>query len=444
MLRKSTFLMLLALTLSFTVSAQEVWSLQKCIDHARVNNLTLRQSAINVQNAEIEAERSKKARMPDLNAGTGYNLSFGRNIDPVTNQFVNTRFGSNNLSLNASINVYTGGRIKNSIEQSGHELVAATEDAKDRFQDIALQLAQSYLSLLLSKEQVNISQKALEQTQEQLTQIDKRINAGTVPRADRLELVAQIARNEQQLVVAQNNVDLNNLSLKNLLELEPDYNLEIEIPENLLQVEEYPQGLSLTSIYADSWMTQPSIKASEARIKSAEKQIAISKGQALPSIGLQAGLNSNYRSISGFPTERYFNQIENNFGQSVGAFLNIPIYQKHNVKLNIERAELGVINAQVQHNQAKQLFKADIQNALIGAKTARAELTASEKAVDAAKAVFENVEKRYNLGSANPLELTIAKTNLDTQELNVIRAKYDYVFRLKIIDFYLGKELTLN
>jgi len=397
-----------------------------------------------VQNAEIEAERSQKARMPDLSAGTGYNLSFGRNIDPVTNQFVNTRFGSNNLSLNANINVYTGGRINNSIEQSGHELVAAKEDAKDRFQDIALQLAQSYLNLLLAKEQVNISQKALEQTQEQLTQIDKRINAGTVPRADRLELVAQIARNEQQLVVAQNNVDLNNLSLKNLLELEPDYDLEIEIPDNLLQIEEYPQGLSLTSIYEQSWMTQPSIKASEARIKSAEKQIAISKGQALPSLGLQAGLNSNYRSISGFPTENYFTQIENNFGQFVGAFLNIPIYQKHNVKLNVERAELGVINAQVQHNQAKQAFKADIQNALIGAKAARAELTASQKALDAARAVYENVEKRYNLGAVNTLELTVAKGNLDTQELNVIRAKYDYVFRLKIIDFYLGKELKLN
>jgi len=432
MLRKSTFLMLLALTLSFTSFAQEAWSLQKCIEHARVNNLTLKQAAISVQNAVLEEDRSRKARMPSLNAGTGYRLSFGRNIDPVTNQFLeNTRFGSNNLSLDASVDLYTGGRIKNAIEQRGYDLVAAQEDAKDQFQDIALQLAQAYLSVLLAKEQVNISQTALEQTQEQLTQIDKRISAGTVPRADRLELVAQIARNEQQLIVAQNNVDLNNLSLKNLLELEPDYNLEIEIPDELLQIEEYPEGLSLTSVYAQAWAAQPAIKASEARIKSAEKQIAIRKGESLPYVGLRAGLTSNYRGIKGVQTNDYFTQIENN-------------YQKHNVKINVEQARLGVINAQVQNDQAKQLFKADVQNAIAGAKAARTELEASEKALEAAKTAFENAEKRYQLGAINTLDLTTAKTNLDTQELNVVRAKYDYVFRLKIIDFYLGKDLKLN
>ena len=140
----------------------------------------------------------------------------------------------------------------------------------------------------------------------------------------------------------------------------------------------------------------------------------------------------------------YFDQLDQNFGQSIGLSLNVPIYDNHRNKINVERAKLGILNAELDNRQAKQQLKADVQNAIAGARAARLELSASETSLEAAKAAYENAEKRYNLGAINTLELTTAKTNLDTQELNVVSAKYDYVFRLKIIDFYLGKELKLN
>ena len=477
MLRKSTFLMLLALTLSFTSFAQEAWSLQKCIEHARQNNLTLRQSQIAVSQAELTELGSRKARLPNVSGGGNFGYQYGRNIDPTTNDFVNSRIGFNSIRLDAGVTIYNAGRIKNTIKQSEFDLVAAKEDANTQFQNISLQMASAYLNILLSKEQVTIAKKAIEQTREQLSQIDKRINAGTVPKADRLDIVAQIARNEQTLIQAENTVEINYLTLKNILELEPDYNLEIIIPDELMKIEETSEAYTLGAVYQQALGTQSSIKASEARMKSAELNIPIAKAGAMPTLSAFASLDTRWSSASknvdGFTepafgdavpvlidnevssvsfidrdpilsNNPYFNQLDQNFGQAFGLSLNVPIYNNHRNKINLERAQLGILNSELDNRQAKQQLKADVQNAIASARAARLELAASETSLEATQAAYENAEKRYNLGAINTLELTTAKTNLDTAELNVARAKYDYVFRLKIIDFYLGKNLKLN
>jgi len=444
MLRKSTFLMLLALTLSFTSFAQEAWSLQKCIEHARQNNLTLRQSQIAVSQAELTEKGSRMARLPNVSARTSLGFNYGRGINPVTNDFINTRLGFNNWNLDASVVAYNGGLINKSIEQSKHNLVAAKEDANTQFQNIALQMASAYLNILLAKEQVSIAKKAIDQTREQLSIIDKRIDAGTVPKADRLDILAQTARNEQTLIQAENSVEINYLTLKNILELEPDYNLDIIIPTEIMEVETDLAAQTLGSVYAQALNSQASIKASEARMQSADLAVPIAKADALPRVVLFAGLDTRYSSVSNFQNDPYGDQLNNNFGQTVGAQINIPIYNNHRTAINVERAKLDIINAEVQNRQAKQQLKADVQSAIANARAARTELTASEKSLEAAKAAFDNSQKRYDLGAINTLELTTAKTNLDTAALNVARAKYDYVFRLKIIDFYLGKELSLN
>jgi outer membrane protein len=179
-------------------------------------------------------------------------------------------------------------------------------------------------------------------------------------------------------------------------------------------------------------------------MKSAELGIPLAKVDALPRVVLFAGLDTRFSSISNFKNDPYFDQLDRNFGQTIGAQINIPIYNNHRTSIALENARLGIINSEVQNKQAKQKLKADVQNAIANARASRKELEAARTSVEAAKAAFENAEKRYKLGNINSLELTTAKTNLDTAELNLARAKYDYVFRTKIIDFYLGKELNLN
>jgi len=444
MLRKTTLLMLCALTLSCSTFAQEAWSLQKCINHAKQNNLNLRQAQIAVSQAELTEKGSRMARMPSVNAFSSFGFNYGQSINPATNDFINTRLGFNNLGINADVTVYNGGAIKNGIKQSQHDLVAAKEDANTQFQNIALQMASAYLNILLAKEQVTIAQRAIDQTQEQLTTIDKRIDAGTVPKVDRLDILAQIARNEQTLIQAENSVAINYLTLKNILELEPDYDLEIIIPESLTEVQENVEVMNLPTLFNQAMNTQASIKASEARMKSAELGVPIAKADLLPSVFFRASMDTRYANPSLFSADPYFTQLDDNFGQNIGAQVNIPIYNRHRTSINIERARLDIINAEVQNKQAKQQLKADVQTAIANARAAKLELSASQRSLEAAKAAFDNSQKRYDLGAINTLELTTAKTNLDTAELNVARAKYDYIFRLKIIDFYMGKDLNLN
>lgn len=444
MLRKTTLLMLCALTLSFSAFAQEVWTLEKCINHAKQNNLALKQAEIAVSQAELTEKGSRMARLPNVSARTSVGFNYGRGINPVTNDFINTRLGFNNWNLDANLTVFNGGAINNTIKQSQHSLVAAREDANTQFQNIALQMASAYLNILLAKEQVTIAERAITQTQEQLTTIDKRIDAGTVPRADRLDIVAQVARNEQTLIQARNSVEINYLTLKNILELEPDYDLQIVIPDEIMEVETNLAAQSFPTVYSQALNSQATIRASEARMKSAELGVPIAKADAIPRVSLYGGLDTRYASASNFPSDAYGTQLNNNFGQVIAAQVNIPIYNNHRTSINIERAKLDIINAEVQNRQAKQQLKSDVQSAIANARAAQTELAASERSLEAAKAAFDNSQKRYDLGAINTLELTTAKTNLDTAELNVARAKYDYVFRLKIIDFYLGKDLKLN
>lgn len=438
-------LLSLSMVLLFaTTQAQEVWSLEKCIEHASQNNLSLRQAEITIQQAELDKKSNEFARYPNLEGRLSGGFNFGRTIVPTTNDFINDRIGNSQISLNSNMLVYNGGRITNSIKQSELDIEAARADAKTFANDIALQISQAYLNVLLAQEQVVIAEKQVAQTQTQLTQTDKRIKAGVLPKNERLEILAQKARNQQNAIAAQNNVAINLLTLKNFLELEPSFDLAVEVPESI-PMASMDELLSLETVYTQALETQPSIKASELKMKSAELNVPIAKSQGLPTVTLFGNINSNYASIKSIPDQPgYFTQLDNNLGQTIAAQISIPIYNRNATKISVERARLSIINAEVQNRQAKQTLKADVQSAIASARAAKAQLEASEVALEAARASLTNAEKMFDLGAINTLEFTNAKTNFDTAELDVVRAKYDYLFRLKIIDFYLGKELTIK
>jgi len=458
-----------------TVNAQETWPLEKCIEYAQQNNLNLKQAQLAVSLAELDEKASRAARLPNLNASGNLGYQNGRTRDPITNIIGNQDFLANSIGLQSNAVLYNGGRLKKQIAQSEYNVIAAQEDANTQFQTIALQISSAYLNVLLSKEQVIIAQKAITQTQEQLSQVDKRIEAGVLPAVERLDILSQIARNEQTMIQASNMVDINLLTLKNFLELDPATEIDVTIPEEILELDLNPEVYTFDIVYAKALESQASIRANEARIKSAELDIPIAKSSGLPSITAFASLDTRWSNVDQvvgvgepslseqpaiinqepvtvgffnpnpiFGNISYFDQLDQNFGQTIGVSFNIPIFNRYQTKLNLERARLGVINAEVQNSQVKQQLKADVQQSLANARAAKVDLAAAQKAVEAAKASYTNAEKRYQLGAINSLELTTAKTNLDTAELTVIRAKYEYIFRTKVIDFYLGKKLQLN
>lgn len=466
------------LMLSGVAQAQEVWPLERCIQYAQDNNITIKQALANVRTAVISEKQAKASRLPNLNANVNLGEQFGRTIDPTSNAFSTEATFFNSFGVNAGINLFSGGLINHSIKQAGWDLKAATADAERTVNDLGLLIASAYLNILLSEEQLNNARKRIELSQAQLNVTLKLIDAGTVPMADKYNVLAQIAKDEQLTVQAQNTVDLAYLTLKQYLQLEPDFDLRIERPAALIPDDANPDGVSLTPLYQTALGTQAAIRASEFRVKSAEESIAIAKANYMPSVSLFANLNSNYSSrfldylhgtqigtdtisanvdVNGtgvvirqyvprysYEKLQYFSQLKQNFGQGVGLSVSIPIYQNGRTRLTVERARLGFLTAQMQQTQAHQSLKNDIQTAIANARAASRQLEASQKTFDATNIAFQNTEKRHALGAVNALDLTTARNNRDIAENELVVAKYDYLFKLKILDFYEGKKLTIR
>lgn len=461
-------------------AAQEVWSLERCVQYAWENNLSVKQAQANVKTALLSERQAKASRLPNVSANFNAGEQFGRTIDPTTNQFSTVATGFNSIGVSAGVNLFQGGLIHHSIKQARWDAQAAQADADQTTNTLALQIAQAYLNILLFEEQLKNARERVATSTEQLNATQKLIDAGTLPAADRYNILAQIAQGEQAAVQAQNSVDLAYLSLKQLLQLEPDYDLRIERPSIIIPADAAPEELTLTPVYTTALTTQPNIRAADYRIRSAEEGINIAKSAYWPTVSFGVNLNSNYSTAYKFPTGytqiiepalpvridgenrtlqfvgdtaniptairtvKYLDQIDQNFGQSVGLNISIPIYQNGRVRLSVERARLNVLNTQLQQNQVRQQLKNDIQTAIANARAARKQLEAAQRTFDATKIAFENTEKRHQLGAVNTLDLTTARNNLDIAENDLTVARYDYLFKLKILDFYQGKPLTMN
>ena len=467
----------IALSLLFvvgSVSAQETWSLEKCVQYAQENNLSIQQAGFGVKQAELAERESKNARLPNVNGILNGDLDFGRTINPVTNTFSNETRASNSLGISAGVTLYNGNRIKNTIRQSQFDAAATRADQKQMQTNIALQVAASYLQILFSYEQLANAQKRLEQTQAQLEQTDKLIQAGTLPRADRLEILANIARDEQAIVTQENGLELNYLTLKQLLQLEPDAELVVEQP-TITTPRTEPEAFVLKDIYNKAYNNQPMIRAGEMRLKSSEIGIDIAKSLRLPSLSANANINSFWsdkaqtftnprdifipnsviidgvpsiletsQTVGDFEKTKYFKQISNNFGQGIGLTLQVPIYNADRTNIAIERAQLGILNQKVTNAQNEQQLKADIQQDIANAKAAKKQFEAADKTVNALQEAYKNTEKRYQLGAINTFEYTTAKNTLDQAQVELIIAKYNFLYTVKVVDFYEGEKLSLK
>ncbi len=476
MLRSTLLFLFFCCSLSISLQAQNSWSLEKCIQHALNNSLSVKQAGLAVKQAELTDTGNRFARYPNLNASASYSTQFGKSIDPTENTFTTERIGGSTIGLSSSVILYNGNRITNTIKQGQLDLQAAREDMNQTNNDIALSVANAYINILFAEEQLANAQKRAELTQEQLEQTDKLIRAGSLPQNDRLDILANIARDQQTIVSQQNSVDIAYLELKNILQLEPNFDLKIERPENIKIPATSPvDGLKLRSVYNTALNAQPFIRAGQYRLQSAEIGVDIAKADLLPSLRLFGNIDTRYstlgREIVGEQTRvfpqtivfmgqetsfdivqtvdvydesPYFNQLNDNLGQLLGVRLDIPIFNNLRGKLGVELAELNIENTKIAIEQNKQQLKSNIQTAIANARAAKEQLAASERTVSALQASYENAQKKFNLGAINTFELTTAKNTLDTAEVDFIVAKYDYLFKLKIVDYYQGKPIRLD
>lgn len=458
---------------------QEEWDLERCIRYANENSITLKQADINTENAKLTQTQNKMAQLPNLDFQSNYSFSFGRSIDPTTNEFRSQNLQSQSYSIQGGAFLYRGLTIRNGIKAGALDIEAAEADKEAAVNDLGLNVAAAYLGVLQAQDQIAIAENRKKQTEDQLDRTNKLIEAGTLPEANRYDLEAQLASDDQTLTAANNGLILAYLSLKQLLNLDPAAEMSIVRPDILLPVEGNLDDYVMQELFSTALTTQPMIYANEKRIESAEIGVKITKGALHPSLSVFGDIGTRYSSISRdfenfnvtgefdrtdliveaggqqgiltvldpvveFGKRPYFKQLNDNFNQGISLGLAFPIYNRHTNRVAIQKAQLQVLSAQYSDELARTQLKADIQRALTDAKAAYDQLEASEKTVTARQKSFENAEKRYSLGAINTFEYNLAKDNFDVARSNEVFAKYDYVFKMKVLDFYLGRPIKLD
>lgn len=451
------------------------WSLEKCVNYAIQNSLRIKQAQTLVRDGEISVKQGQFSRLPSLNGATSAGSQFGRTIDPFSNTFDTRTITFNSMSLNAGMPIYSGGRISAGIQQSKLELQARQYDLENASNTLALEVARAYLTILLAQEQLDNAQRQLRLSRQQLDQTEKLISAGALPPNDRLDVAAQIARNEQVVVEISNAVNGAYLNLRQLMEVPAEEQFTIQRPD--IQIPESVEDdiFSFPVVFSAALQNQPIIKAAELRLQAASKGIAIARAGTLPNIGLGGNLNTAFssvaRRVSGLQTVRqsqtvfidgqpftietdilspsfedipYFSQLSNNFGQSFGLNMSIPLYNNHRNHFALERARLAVLNQELDSRRQQQFLQTTVQQAINDARAAREAWTVGRKAVEAAQAAFDNAQKRFDVGTINALQYSTARLTLDSAQVDFIRAKYQYLFNLKTVEFYLGKPLKIN
>lgn len=475
-MKKATFYLLIILfsTLGSGLKAQDVWSLEKCVNYALENNLGIKQSQLAVTQSMLTEQLNRNARYPSLSGTSNFGYQFGRTIDPTTNTFSLDAFASQTIGLNANAILYNGGRINNSIEQGRLDAMAAREDLMQSKNDIALTVATSYINVLFAKEQTANAAQRLALTNVQIENTKKLINAGALPANDILDLEAQQALNQQEIIAQENAVNLALLNLKILLQLPADQAFEVVDPKLEVTIDDAVDTWTLDEVYAQAVNNQPFIKAGNYRLQSAALGEKIAKSNKLPRLVVFGGIDTRFSDqvpllgepidelrgqdifFNGIPasieqvisvpnvigTVPYFDQLSDNLGQNIGLSLNVPIYSNSTANIAQERAKLNVLNTEYANEQLDQNLRSDIQQAIMDAKASKSQLLAAQKALAATEASFVNTEKRFNLGAVNSLELSVARNRLDASQIDLVVAKYTYLFNVKVVDFYRGKGIT--
>lgn len=453
---------------------QVVWSLERCIAHALEHNLQIAASGINRELTDADLALAKHSRYPNLNLNANVGWNFGRTIDPTRNEFITETFFNNGISLGSNFTIYNGNRINNSISQAKINQRAATEDLEQMKRDVMLNVATAYLSALFEIENVKNAEIQLQQTRDQLAQINRLIEVGNRPENDRLDFESQIALNEQTLVTARNNYTLAILRLKQLLLVGPDVAFTIVNPGDII-VDSDPDLISFEELYKSALRTQPAVLAAEQRVQSAMLGEKIAAASFYPTVGGRVSMNTNYSNrgikltgfesrfveqnvtVNGTPvtigTEQqipvieenpYFGQLNDNVSYGAGLGLSIPLYNNNQVRNTVQRAKLSISNAELNYTQTKENLKITVGQAHADAKAAKSRLEAAQKNLRAQQNLYENAQKRFTAGTQNSFELLRIKSLVETAEINAVTSKYEYLFRLKVLDFYLGKPLRLN
>ncbi|GAB1474621.1 TolC family protein [Bacteroidota bacterium] len=430
---------LLLLITPALLSGQKRWSLEECVRYAWDNNLRIKQQELSIEQNENNLAQARLNFIPTLNASLSHSMNWGRSVNVQDLQIVENKLSqSTSASARAAVNIFEGLTKKNDIKSKGVQLEISHQEVERLRNDISVEIARSYLQILLSREILKTAELSLKSVEEQLARAKKFAEAGSVAYSTVLEVEAQLASEKFQVVNATNQLRSSLLNLSSLLDLQGETAFDVEDVNVDNLVKEF-RGESVDELYRQS-LALPQIKSAELNLENAGLQLAIAKGRALPSVSFSAGYGSYY---SDSREQGFFDQFNENRNPSLGFGLSIPIFNNHQIKTSVKNAKLGVKSANYEVRSRQQMLYKEIQQANNDAMAYYERFKAAGSNVQAMEESFRYVQQKFDIGSLSATDYTVAKTNLFKAKSEYYQSKYQFVFQLKILDFYKGKPISL-
>jgi outer membrane protein len=484
MKKSKTLLLLLICYLPVGMQAQDKWDLRQCVEYALANNLTVKQTSLQANVAEVNEQQSRWSQYPNADFSTNTGLQWGRSIDPTTNLYTSNELLYNTYSFTAGVTVFNWHRIRNNIIAADLTTDAARMDVEKTKNDISLNVATYYLQVLLSRQQIQITSVQMGQTKEQWEVAKKRVAAGAAPELDALTLEGQYATDSSNYITARATADQNLLLLKQVLNIDAGKYFDIATPPvEQIPVEPILQ-LQPETVYQIALQNQPAQKANALRIQSLEASLRANRAAMYPTISIGGSLGTNFSSpsksssqiITGegttpayvkdvagnrynvvsptygiMTTKRSFSerwdgwglQLNNNFRQSLGLSIAVPINSGGSARFNYQRSKFDLKNAELNKSIINQTLQSDIYKAYYNASAALEKFNATKRTFEITQRSYEVARKRNEVGLLNTFDLLISKNNMNRAELDMTTAQFDYVFKLKVLEFYKGQGIKL-
>lgn len=419
-------------------SDSKIWSLEDCIDYALEHNITVKDASLDKDNAEVDYYKEKSSRLPDLYGNASQSFSNGNTIDPITSSYVTDQIHSTNVGINTSVTLFQGNQISNQIKQSKLLLEQSSFLEEEAKNSIVISILENYLQALYSKEDIAIAENNLAASQKEVLRAKARLDAGTIALSDYTEAQSQAATNQYNIISSKNQYQQYIIDLKQLLELTPMDDLEIEsIDKNmdLINLE-----LDRNSIYNKALNYLPEIEASKLNVAASEKALDIAKGGYLPTLSLSGSVGSGYTSIN---DNTFSDQFDVNFNQKLSLSLSIPIFNRNATKSAVKTASINIEKANIQQQVEEKILYKKVETAYQNAMSAQEQIIAAEASKEAAEQSYNLAKKKYELGDLSTTDLVISQNTFTNAQQNYLQAKYLNILYHQLLQFYQGNDIKL-
>lgn len=458
--------------------AQQAWSLEQCIQHAISENIQIKQQELTTQLQKNTYTSSKLGVLPSLNGSAYQNFSFGRSVDPYTNEFAEDNTKSLNFSLASSMNLFRGLQQYHTIKKDELNFKASLKDLERAKNDISLSVASAYLNILFNMEMLDVSRDQVQTTEQQVQRTEKLVNAGSLAKGDLLEMQSQLANEQLQVVTAENNLEIAYLNLTQLLELDSVPGFKIQVP-HLSVLEKDVLLPEVRQIFHEATQVLPQVDAAQLNLKAAGHELSVAKGARYPTLSVSASYGSGYSDAYqemgeigdftmdtvpigiatdgsttldvytynydySYNTRPFNDQIRDNASSSLQFGLTIPIFNGWQVNTAIDNARINMLNSKYNLDLTRKELYKDIQQAHADARAALKKYIATEKALEAMRESFRYTQKRFDVGMVNSVDYKTAKTQLNNTESELLQAKYEFIFKKEVLDFYRGNPISLK